>query len=275
MEGGRKRRTALPQHTQRVTAAPVCEGNQATVGGQMRYLLVVDRDGNERFTMSMLLQRFGYTVASTSSASEAIDFLCVAPADAVFVEAGETGDDLTERLQGDARFKGVPVVMVTESPDRSLEARLRKDELAGLLRKPLDPDDVFLVIQKVIEKGTRRNIRIPTVLPAVLHTRTGVSDGYVTVLSQFGMFFRSLEPLSVKMRATVEIPLWSRNVIIEAEVLYSVTFEEGPFCEPGMGMKFTKIEPEDSVLIKHYIYEQLGMEIGRIVPGKGPAAGQA
>jgi len=72
----------------------------------MRYLLVVDRDGNERFTMSMLLQRFGYTVASTSSASEAIDFLCVAPADAVFVEAGETGDDLTERLQGDARFKG-------------------------------------------------------------------------------------------------------------------------------------------------------------------------
>jgi len=42
-----------------------------------------------------------------------------------------------------------------------------------------------------------------------------------------------------------------------------------------MGMKFTKIEPEDSILIKHYIYEQLGMEIGRIVPGKGPAAGQA
>lgn len=272
MDRGRKRRTALPHH---VHAAPVCQGKKAFPGGQMRYLLVVDRDGNERFTMSLLLQRFGYTVASTSSASEAIDFLCVAPADAVFVEAGKTGEELADRLQKDTRFKGVPLVMVTESPDRSLEARLRKDELAGLLRKPLDPNEVFMVIQKVIVKGTRRNIRIPTALPAVLRAHAGATDGYVTVLSQFGMFFRSLKPLPVKTRATVELPLWSSTVSIEAEVLYIVTFDEGPFCEPGMGMKFVKIEAEDSVLIKHYIYEQLGIEMARIVPGKGPAAGQA
>ncbi|MBS1243002.1 MAG: hypothetical protein H6R44_757, partial [Nitrospirae bacterium] len=40
----------------------------ALVSGQMRYILVVDSDWNDRFTLSMLLQRFGYTVASTSSA---------------------------------------------------------------------------------------------------------------------------------------------------------------------------------------------------------------
>lgn len=277
MEEGRKRkrRAVSPQHTHRGSAGPSCRGRQTSLGGRIRYLLVVDRDGNERFTTSMLLQRFGYTVASTSSALEAVEFLCVAPAEAVFAEAGEIGEYLAERLKGDARFKDVPLVMIAESPDRALKTRLRQNEIAGLLRKPLDPAEVFAVIQKAIEKGTRRSIRVPAALRAVLRTRAGASEGYVTVLSQFGMFFRSLEPLPAKTRVTVEIPLWSRTVSIEAEVLYSVTFDEGPFREPGMGMKFVKIGPEDSALIKLYIHEQLGLETAHMVPGQGPAAGHA
>ena len=78
---------------------------QALVSGQMRYLLVVEADWNERFMLSMLLQRFGYTVASTSSADEAIEFLCVASALAIFAEAGAVGAELSLRLNADARFR--------------------------------------------------------------------------------------------------------------------------------------------------------------------------
>ncbi len=245
----------------------------ALASGQMQYILVVDSDWNERFTLSMLLQRFGYTIASTNSAAEAVEFLCVAPALSVFAEAGAVGADLAARLKADVRFRDVPLVMVTQQPDRGLEERLRQGELAGLLRTPVNPDEVFLVIQKVIEKGLRENIRIPTALSAKVRDEHGSTDGFVTVLSQYGMFFRTLEPRPVKARVAVSVSFGDRTVTLHAEVLYLVSFEEGPFCEPGMGMKFVDIAPEDSALIKFFIYEQLGA--GIILPEPGSIVGQA
>jgi CheY-like chemotaxis protein len=244
---------------------------QALASGQIRYILVVDSDWNERFTLSMLLQRFGYSIANTNSASEGVEFLCVAPAVAVFAEAGDVGEDLAARLKTDARFRDVPLIMVTDGPDRGLEERLRQGALAGLLRKPLDPEEVFKIIQKVIEKGPRENIRIPTALQTTVRDEYGATKGFVTVLSQYGVFFRTLDSRPAKARVGVSISFGDRTVDLEAEVLYIISFEEGPFCEPGMGMKFVNITPEDSALIRFFINEQVGA--GIMPPGQ--AMGQA
>jgi CheY-like chemotaxis protein len=243
----------------------------ALVSGQMRYILVVDSDWNDRFTLSMLLQRFGYTVASTSSAREGVEFLCVAPAVAVFADGGAVGAELAARLKADARFRDIPLILVVTGRDRDLEKRLSRGELAGLLQAPINPNDVFQVIQKAIEKGSRGNIRIPTALPAELRDEHGGTDGFVTVLSQYGMFYRTMEPRPVKTRAGVSISFGDRMVKLRAEVLYVVSFEQGPFREPGMGMKFVDIAPEDSALLRFFIHEQLG---AGIIP-TGRVAGQA
>jgi len=244
--------------------------------GGTRYILVVDPDVNERFTMSMLLQRFGYTVQMASTVSEGIDFLCVAPAVAVFAEAGSAGTELMARLAADARFRNVPLVMVTDAPDQALEERERGGGLAAVLRKPFDAEQVFKVIQRVIEKGTRQNIRIATALPASL--RNGVAggvDGYVTVLSQYGLFFRTLSPRPAQSTATVEFPLWGRTISINATVLYIVSFDEGPFSEPGMGMKFSRIAPEDSALVRAYILEHISTDLVPTRPDLGYRGGSA
>jgi len=245
----------------------------ALVSGQMRYILVVDSDWNERFTLSMLLQRFGYSVASSSSAAEGIEFLCVAPAVAVFADAGKTGDDLGRRLRADARFRDMPLVMVSDRPDSRLEERMRQGELAGLLRTPVSPDEVFRIIQKVVESGNRGNIRIPTALRAELRDEHGMTEGFVTVLSQYGMFFRTKEPRPVNSSVRVAVSFGDRTVEAEARVLYNVTFEEGPFREPGMGMKFVWIGAEDSALIRFFIYDQLSA--GILPPGPGLTSGTA
>jgi len=245
------------------------------IGGQLMYILVVDTDVNERFTMSMILQRFGYTVCVAGSVREGIEFLCVAPAVAVFAEAGAVGTDLMERLGSDARFKDVPVVLATGSTDRGLEESVRRGELAGLIRKPLDIDNVYQVIQKVVEKGSRTNIRISAALPAKLQDGSKATEGHVTVLSQYGMFFRTLDHRPAGTRLAVDLSLWDRVVTVEAVVLYVVSFEEGPFCEPGMGMKFVRVNPEDNNLIRAFIHDFLWEGIAPADPARGYRGGEA
>jgi CheY-like chemotaxis protein len=245
------------------------------MGGQLMYILVIDTDVNERFTMSMLLQRFGYTVCVAGSVREGIEFLCVAPAVAIFADAEATGPDLLARLAGDARFRNVPVVLAAEASAHDLEEHVRRGELAGLIRKPLDVDNVYQVIQQVIEKGSRTNIRITASLPARLRDGSGTREGHVTVLSQYGMFFRTLNYRQAGTRVDVDISLWDREVHLEATVLYVVSFEDGPFLEPGMGMKFVKINPEDNDLIRAFIYDQLWEGLAPLDPTRGYRGGAA
>ncbi len=247
--------------------------NDKTVG-QLMYILVIDADVNERFTMSMILHRFGYTVCVAGSVREGIEFLCVAPAVAIFAESGAVGSELLARLSNDARFRAVPVVLASESPDRGLEERIRRGELAGLIRKPLDIDNVYQVIQKVIEKGSRVNIRISAVLPARLKGGSE-TEGHVTVLSQYGMFFRTLAPRPAGSRVVVDLTLWDRVISLDTEVLYIVSFEEGPFCEPGMGMKFVGINPEDNNLIRAFIHDYLWDGLAPLDSAGGYRGGEA
>ncbi len=243
--------------------------------GQLMYLLVIDTDVNERFTMSMLLQRLGYTVCVAGTVQEGIEFLCVAPAGAIFADAEAAGPDLLARLANDARFRNVPVVLAADASARGLEERVRRGELAGLIRKPLDVDNVYQVIQQVIEKGSRTNIRIAATLPARLHDDFGTTEGQVTVLSQYGTFFRTPNPLPAGKRVAMDLLLWDRVVNLEAQVLYVVTFEDGPFLEQGMGMKFVRINPEDNDHIRAFIHDQLWEGLAPLDPSRGYRGGAA
>jgi CheY-like chemotaxis protein len=245
------------------------------IGGQVLYLLIVDTNAHERFTMGMLLQRFGYTVCIASNVREGIEFLCVAQAAAIFAEAGAIGSDLLARLEGDARFRGVPVVLTSEQRDRGLEEQVRSGKIAGLVKLPLSINEVYQVIQKVIERGSRTNIRISTSLPAKLVHGPETTTGHVTVLSQYGMFFRTLAPPPVGARIIVDFSLWDRTVSLDAVVLYVVSFEEGPFSEPGMGLKFVRISPEDNDMVRAFIHDQIWDGLAPLDPGRGYRGGQA
>jgi CheY-like chemotaxis protein len=241
--------------------------------GQMHYLLVVNSDLNERFTLSMLLQRFGYSTVNATSAAEGVEFLCVSPAVAVFAEATEIGLELAALLNKDIRFRDVPIIMVAQHEDHDLEERIRQGDFAGLLRSPISPDAAYQVVQKIIEKGSRVNIRIPIALPSTVTDAERSTDGYATVLSQYGMFFRTLNPRPVNSFVDVNVYFSDRVINLKARVLYIISFDKGPFCESGMGLKFVDIASEDKALIRFIIYEQLGSAI--VYPEPGSISGQA
>jgi CheY-like chemotaxis protein len=56
-----------------------------------RFVLVVEPNVDDRFTVTMLLQQFGCTTCGAASAEEAVDFLSIVPPVALVSEAGKTG----------------------------------------------------------------------------------------------------------------------------------------------------------------------------------------
>ena len=231
-----------------------------------RFVLLVDSNVDDRFSTSMLLQRFGCNIFTAHSAAEAIEFMCVAPPAAVVSEAGQTGSELLSRIKKEPRFSDVPLILLSSSPDRAMEERARRGEFVAILRKPIDIEAFYRVVEEVIHRGPRRNIRVATYLMASLEDELARDDGYITVLSEYGMFFRTLEPRPVNTRVAVTFDIKGRAIRLEAVVLYVTSFNEGPFKEPGMGMKFTKVSPEDRTLIKAFILEQVEEGIGRQGP---------
>jgi len=217
-----------------------------------RYILVVNENIDDRFHTSMLLQEFGYNVCTAHSASSAMEFVYVAPPDGIVTEAGLTGTSLLSRMKRESRFSDIPVILLSSSQNRGCEGHVRDGEYAAWLKMPVRGEDLHRVIKSAIEKSPGRK-KIVTALRAKLQDRI---EGIVTVLSEQGMFFRTLDPWPVDTRLPVRLEIKGKVVKLEAVIKYITSFNDGPFKEPGMGMKFVKIIPEDKALIKDFIIER-------------------
>jgi CheY-like chemotaxis protein len=217
------------------------------------YLLIVDFNVDDRFFTCMMLQRFGYNICTASSTTEAISFMHVAPPSLLVAEAG-IGIELASRLKKDVRFSHIPIIVLAKTTDPDLDLRVRRGELAACLDKPVDAEKFYQAVQAAFGNSQRKNIRIETALLARLD---GVEEGIISVLSEFGMFFPTDEPRQLNTVLKVDLEIRDKTIKLEAVVLYGFELETSPFKEPGMGLKFVKISPEDQAFIKSYILDQI------------------
>jgi CheY-like chemotaxis protein len=227
------------------------------------YFLVIDNSVDDRFRTSMLLQRFGYHISTASSSEEAMDLMRVTPPAVLIVDDINIANLLSD-IQKDNRFSEVPVIMLAQPSNPDERARACREQVAACLAKPLDAEQFYRTVQSVVEKTPRENIRIETCLSAWVE---GGADrkGVVTVISKSGLFFQTESPLKVNTRTLVRLEINNRSITLEAVVLYRYSLEEaGPLREPGMGMKFVAIKPEDQIFINSYILEHIAEDILRL-----------
>ena len=239
-------------------------------GKGKRYILVMDGNVDDRFHMSMLLQRFGYNTCTVGTIDEAVEFMHVAPPVAIVAEGGITGNSVLSRLKKNSSFTDVPLLLLSSSP-AGLQGRVNAGEIAAALKKPVDAEELYQVIQAVVEKTPRKHIRIATSLRARLEDNG--TEGLVTVLSELGLFFRTLDPRPANTRLPLTLLVKDKSLQVEALVLYCTSFDQGPFKEPGMGMKFVKISPGDQSFLKNFILEQVEQGIPRTGEGRQQIGG--
>jgi hypothetical protein len=86
---------------------------------------------------------------------------------------------------------------------------------------------------------------------------------YAAAISEGGLYIRTRYPQPRNALTPVRIFLESGELRAKVVVLYSYTSNEGPYQEPGMGIKFVEIEERDRAAIRTFIKEQLTKDIAR------------
>ena len=226
-----------------------------------RFMVVVDSDINDLVYTAVLLQRFEFQVCTTRSAAEALEMIAVMPPILVVTSQDVqdmNGYDLVLRLRLDPRTSEVPVIALTHAGDLRTAQRFRDAGIAACLDKPVQVESLYTAVQEAVSKP-RKNLRIATELPVtmngvLLRSSTGEC---ATVISEHGMYIRTLKPAAKGSRVAITILIKNRIVPVETVVLYTYGHLQGLFKEPGMGLEFVRITPEGRELIRQYIREEI------------------
>lgn len=217
--------------------------------GYERLVLVADENIDDRFSTCALLRKLGYAVISAAGAQQALDIMRAIPPAAVLADAGQAGTAILERTRTDRDLMDIPLIILSAAPNGMLEGRVRRGIIAGLLGKPLEAVGLSRALALALDRRQQRSCRITASLAARVTAQDGSSEGPVSILTKDGMFVRTPALLSVGSIVNVAIKLDDRPIAIGAKVVFSSSIEEGQFSEPGMGIKFLKVAPEDRQVI--------------------------
>jgi len=227
-----------------------------------RFMLVVESDANNMFYTSMLLQRFDFRICMAATAEEALAMTSVAVPSLVITALdleGMSGLELMQQLALNPRTASVPVIILTKQGDLVGDKRCREAGAADCLDKPVLAEQIFRAVEAAVETTPRSSIRIRTRLPVTVKNMPliDVEGACVSVLSEYGMFLRTLRPAPPDTRLSLQIGLNDRIITIEAVVRGSYQIGEGPYNEPGMGLQFLWTSPQDQELIRQFIRNEV------------------
>lgn len=231
---------------------------------ETRTLLIVDNSATTLFYWGMLLKRLEYKVVSKRNAAEALKVLETDPPAVVLTEitlSDMDGVALLKEIKGDPRFKNIPVVMLTTVTDPAVKDACVRLGCAAWFGKDVEPDTLYRKLQTLVESTPRQHIRVSTSVKVIVGDGTAMGGSarteYASAISEGGLYVRTQYPQPQNALTPVRILLEGSEVLAKAVILYSYAKNEGPYREPGMGMKFTEISDEGRRVIRQFIKEQL------------------
>ena len=191
-----------------------------------RFLLVVDSDANDLFYLSMLLQRFEYNIGTATNAAEALRMAAVAASTRLITAvavAEMAGLELVRRLRPEPRTSAARGLINAIERTQETERLCRQAGVAACLYHPVTAEGLYQAVQAAIEPTPRQNIRIHTMLSVTVNGKPldCVEGECASVLSEHGMYVRTLHPYSKNMRLPGLIVIKGRSIPVETVVLYS------------------------------------------------------
>ncbi len=223
-----------------------------------KYLLIVGSDTGSVVYTSMLLQRLDYHICTASTAETALE-LAQAVVPALIISdlklAGMSAAQMIQALREKPTLADVPVIIKLEDLVPKIVQKCLEAGAAACIKKPVEPQELFRVVQATTEETPREHIRIKTRLSVTLNNVPLNFDAgeCAIMLSARGMYVRTSTLYPAKTNVPVLITLNGKTIPAKASVVYSHAQGEGPFGEPGMGLYFKNIAEKDQEYLQQYI----------------------
>ena len=230
-------------------------------------VLVIDGDPVSRFYTCLFLQRVNYHVISVRTAEEAMVIMELTTPLIIITEVTlqqMSGVDLLKQVKQDPRTRNVPVLIYTAVKAETQRALCQAAGCAGYLVHTSDHNLLFEAVQQATEPKPRHFIRLKTLLDVIV-TAPGSRDqaALISAISEHGMFVSTQQPLPKGTTAvfTLHLPDAGANGLrLQGKVIYSHA-APGPGKDPGMGVKFLRLQPNDDAMIRALIENKLLNEI--------------
>jgi len=107
-----------------------------------------------------------------------------------------------------------------------------------------------------VQQYKRRSLRAPIIVTRVKVDQDGkVFFGYAKNLSKAGIFIQTINPKSVGEKFNVEFILPGEDEMISCtvEVIWKRDYPQSQKHEPGMGLKFLDLSPEQAEIIDAWV----------------------
>jgi CheY-like chemotaxis protein len=229
-----------------------------------RTILIAGRKTRDMFSLMLLLQRFEYTVTSAHSAAEVLERISSVHPDLVIADPAlpdMSGTALIHLLQQDGATVSTPVIFMIFPGDAAMERKCLDYGAASCISKPIQFEELYQAVQAAIEPKPRSNIRVVARLPVSVDNvplECSRGEGACTIeLSEYGMHVPMPKPYPRNKRLTVQISIKDRTISAEGMVLYSHASGIGSYPEPGIGLKFITIAPQDQEIIRQFIRDEV------------------
>jgi len=110
--------------------------------------------------------------------------------------------------------------------------------------------------EESIQEYKRRSLRAPIIVTRVKVDQDGkVFFGYAKNISKAGIFIQTINPKNVGETFNVEFILPEVDALFSCtvEVIWKRDFPQSEKYEPGMGLKFIDLSPEQAAIIDEWI----------------------
>ena len=116
-------------------------------------ILVVDDEEDIREMLLMVLENAGMNATAVATAEEAQQSLAEAAVDLLVLDwmlPGISGIEMTKRLKKDARFNGLPIILLTARAEKYDRISAFEAGVNDYITKPFSPRDLIVRIKSAI-----------------------------------------------------------------------------------------------------------------------------
>jgi two-component system chemotaxis response regulator CheY len=115
-------------------------------------VMTVDDSKTIREMVAFTLRGAGFDVTAAEDGKQALGLLTANPVDVVITDLNMPimdGVALIRALRADARFRTIPILMLTTESDAGKKAEGRSAGATGWIVKPFNPEKLIEVVQRV------------------------------------------------------------------------------------------------------------------------------